>query len=332
MSSINSQSTNNSYVSLQKYHAFSENTLYSTFISENINKFDARLNMSKFLTGKELEKVVYDIIWEAQDNLIIISPFIKLDDYFKKLFENHLNNPHLNIKIVFGKNEENKQKSLRKEDFDFFKKFLNISIIYVNNLHAKYYGNEKKGLITSINLYDYSFKNNIEFGVYSEVNLISKFTNSPDQEAWEAAHEIAETNEAIFIKRPVYEKRLLSSLLGKSYIKSDILLDDTERFYRGQYKRERNKIQIITDFPTELEIGYQQLKRPEREIQHNNIQGFCIRTGINIPFNPNRPYSNEAYKSWSNWNNWDFPEKFCHKTGKSSLGKTSMRNPVLYNE
>ena len=66
--------------------------------------------MSKFLTGKELEKVVYDIIWEAQENLIIVSPFIKLDDYFKKLFENHLNNPRLNIIIVFGKNEGNKQK------------------------------------------------------------------------------------------------------------------------------------------------------------------------------------------------------------------------------
>ena len=58
------------------------------------------------------------------------------------------------------------------EDFDYFKEFKNISIVYVPTLHAKYYANESKGVITSLNLYDYSFKNNIEFGVVSERSLL----------------------------------------------------------------------------------------------------------------------------------------------------------------
>jgi len=28
---------------------------------------------------------------------------------------------------------------------------------------------------------------------------------------------------------------------------------------------------------------------------------------------------------------YDFQESFCHGTGKPSYGKTSMRNPILYN-
>lgn len=141
--------------------------------------------MAKFVTGQELEKDIYDIIWYAKETLLIVSPFIKLDDYFKKLFEKHINNPKIHIIIIFGKNEENVSRSLSKTDFDFFKKFLNISIIYVPNLHAKYYGNESKGIISSINLHDYSFKNNIEFGIFTENNLLTQYAKTADQEAWQ---------------------------------------------------------------------------------------------------------------------------------------------------
>lgn len=41
--------------------------------------------MAKFITGEELEKAIYDIIWDAERDLLIVSPFIKLDDYFKRL-------------------------------------------------------------------------------------------------------------------------------------------------------------------------------------------------------------------------------------------------------
>ena len=132
--------------------------------------------MTKFITGQDLEKAIYDIIWEAEDTLLIVSPYIRLDDYFKKLFEKHIYNPRVHLLIVFGKNEREISRSLSKDDFDYFKKFLNVSVVYVPNLHAKYYSNELKGVITSLNLYDYSFRNNIEFGVYSETNLLNAFS------------------------------------------------------------------------------------------------------------------------------------------------------------
>lgn len=259
-----------------------------------------------------------------------MSPFIKLDDYFKKLFDKHINNPKLHFLIVFGKNEKEVSKSLSKADFEYFKKFLNISIVYVPNLHAKYYGNETKGVITSINLYDFSFKNNIEFGVYSEVTILNSFTTSTDKDAWQTCHQIADDNEAVFIKRPVYEKKILSALLGKSYIKSDTLLDVTDKFYGSFFSKNKNgDVKKITDFPDYLELGSQQTERPTRNEIENISSGFCIRTGDKIPFNPKRPYSDKAYRSWAQYSNMDYKEKFCHKTGKESFGKTSMRNPIL---
>ena len=67
---------------------------------------------------------------------------------------------------------ENVSRSLNYEDFEFFKDFPNIGIVYIPNLHAKYYSNEKIGLVTSINLLDSYFKNNIEFGVLGEASLL----------------------------------------------------------------------------------------------------------------------------------------------------------------
>ncbi|MDR6762701.1 hypothetical protein J2Y38_002912 [Flavobacterium sp. 2755] len=285
--------------------------------------------MTKFITGKELEKVVYDIIWEAKNTILIVSPYIKLDDYFKRLFDKHTNNPKIHILIVFGKNEGEVSRSLSKDDYDYFKKFLNVTIVYVPKLHAKYYGNEKKGVITSINLYDFSFKNNIEFGVYTEQNILGSFNKSADQEAWNTCWEIAHNNEAVFVKRPLYEKKLLSAFLGKNYIKSDILHDVTDNFYHNfrNYKQ-RTLIKKLGDFPDELELGSEVSLRPERDEEIIRF-GFCIRTGNKIPYNPNRPFSDKAYKSWVQFGNVNYPENFCHKTGNPSNGKTSMRNPIL---
>ena len=285
--------------------------------------------MGKFITGKNLENAVYEIIWEAEQNLLIVSPFIKLDDYFIRLFDNHLNNPNLHILIVFGKNEREINRSLSKNDFDYFRKFLNISIVYVPNLHAKYYGNEKKGVITSMNLYDYSFKNNVEFGVYSETNILSKFTKNADHEAYQACYDLAEKSEVIYIKRPVYEKKLLSSLLGKNYIKSDVLHDTTDKFYSSLNRNKLSDIKTLNDFPFELELGAESKSRPKREEIENPTNGFCIRTGEQITFNMKKPFSYQAYRSWASFGNENYPENFCHRTGKPSHGKTSMRKPIL---
>jgi hypothetical protein len=78
--------------------------------------------MAKFIIGKKLDDTICDIIWGAEEELVIVSPFIKLDEYFKKLFDRHVNNPKLHLLIVFGKNEGDVKKSLSKDDFDYFKK------------------------------------------------------------------------------------------------------------------------------------------------------------------------------------------------------------------
>ena len=306
--------------------------------------------MSKFLTGEELFKSVYDIIWDAENTLLIVSPYIKLDDYFKQLFDHHLHNHQLHLILVFGKNEMNVKKSMSEMDFGYFKQFPNVSIVYVPNLHAKYYGNEKKGVITSINLYDYSFKNNIEFGVFSEQSIFNRFSSSADNDAWNECMELAEDNETIFIKRPVYKikKSLLTS--GKDYMRSETLHDATKDFY-GVKRNHSDSGKRLYDFEEELEVDSDRLVRPERNntessssgkkplkkenttppisLDKNSKIGYCIRTGEEIDFNPEKPMSDKAFKMWNKYGDKDYQEKYCHFSGEHSNGETSFSKPIL---
>ena len=291
--------------------------------------------MSKFLTGEELNKTIYDIIWEADRELLIVSPFIKLDDYFKQLFEKHKYNHRLHITIVFGRNEARPSKSLRKEDFEFFKQFKNISIIYCPPLHAKYYANDTDGLLTSINLYDASFRTNVEYGVYFPVKLSDLLISNAEAKAYNYTHELIKQHSAVFIKRPVYDKGLLS----KSYIESSVLYDATDKILSlSRWNTEPKR--YLTEFPEEVNAN-EFRERPERNMAQTEPtsgflcgarekpKGYCIRTGREIPFDLSRPMSYDAFQSWNQYKNKDYPENYCHKTGIKSNGKTSKRNPIL---
>lgn len=302
--------------------------------------------MAKFLTGKNLEDVIYDIIYKAENVLLIVSPYIRLDGYFKNLFDNHQHNPKIHIIIIFGKNEGRVEKSLSADDFEYFRKFHYITIVYVPSLHGKYYGNDREGVVTSINMHDYSFTHNIEFGVHHQTSIFDSIKESTDQAAWNYCREMTDNNDVILAKRPVYEKKLLG--LSKNFLKSETLFDATRNLLSNlSYEKKR-----INDFPEFIEFGksqqserlsreefnqsaqpVQKPQQPEKTQPKNNPSstetGYCIRTGKPIPFNTLRPFSYDAYKSWAAYGNPDFPEKYCHRTGKPSFGKTSMSKPVL---
>jgi phosphatidylserine/phosphatidylglycerophosphate/cardiolipin synthase-like enzyme len=59
------------------------------------------------------------------------------------------------------------------------------------------------------------------------------------------------------------------------------------------------------------------------------VTGYCIRTGVEIPFNIEKPFCYEAYKSWRQFENGDYPEKYCHFSGEPSNGETCFNKPIL---
>lgn len=287
--------------------------------------------MSTFLTGKALEEKLTDIIWGAKKYVAVISPFIKLDSFVRQVFDKVKSNPEVHLILVFGKNEGYKQKSLCKEDFEYFKEFKNISILYNKNLHAKYYCNENEGLITSLNLYDYSMINNIEFGVHFIDNILNPTDKLFKQSENYTDELIFEKCEVVFTKEPFYTDKYFG--LKKEYTNSMITYDISDDFFKGK-KYEIKYLNDIDKIAEKQENTFFEKPIRENAIEKNIVNkkkenGYCIRTGVQIPYNQERPFCLQAYKMWSKYENPNFPENYCHKTGVKSNGKTNMAHPVL---
>lgn len=126
--------------------------------------------MGYFLNREELIDKLHKVLDKAKKELIIVSPYINLSDNIKISLKKLKANDRLKVRILFGKNGDKKEKSLSKEDYLFLAEFNNIEIRYNEALHAKYFANEKSGVVTSLNLHEHSIKTNLEVGSAYDYN------------------------------------------------------------------------------------------------------------------------------------------------------------------
>lgn len=133
--------------------------------------------MAKFLNTSATNYFLEELIKDAKDRLILISPFLKLNDRIKELLADK-NRLKIDVRIVYGKSE------LQPEEINWLKELTYIRTSFCKNLHAKCYMNEELCIITSLNLYEFSQINNNEMGV-----LIRR---SDDAELYKDAYEEAQ--------------------------------------------------------------------------------------------------------------------------------------------
>ncbi len=114
--------------------------------------------MAKFLNTSATNYFLEELIKNAKDRLILISPFLKLNDRMKELLADK-NRLKIDVRIVYGKSE------LQPEEINWLKELTYVRTSFCKNLHAKCYMNEELAIITSLNLYEFSQINNNEMGV-----------------------------------------------------------------------------------------------------------------------------------------------------------------------
>ena len=197
--------------------------------------------MAKFLTGHELNFELGKLLESAEGQIVLISPYIKLHERYASILKIKKDYPEIEIIIV--------SRSMKQEDFNFFKDFPNIEIRYEKRLHAKYYANESYAILTSMNLYDYSQDVNIEAGVMTKATMLGNITSNIitnvtgiddfDNTAWNYFLIVIEQSELLFKKVPVYEKTMFG--FAKKYITSKTDVDQLTEFFENRPKYENNK-------------------------------------------------------------------------------------------
>lgn len=115
--------------------------------------------MAKFLDTTGVSYHLQQLINKANEKLILISPYLKINDRIKESLEDK-NRLKIDIRVVYGKNE------LQPDENNWLKSQTSIRSSFCKNLHAKCYLNENEAIITSMNLYEFSQLNNNEMGIY----------------------------------------------------------------------------------------------------------------------------------------------------------------------
>lgn len=133
--------------------------------------------MAKFLNTSATNFFLEELIKNAKERLILISPYLRLNDRIKELLEDK-DRLKIDIRIVYGKSD------LHPEEIKWLQKLDYVRLSFCKNLHAKCYLNESECIISSLNLYEFSQINNNEMGI-----LVRKYE---DDEVFKDAYEEAQ--------------------------------------------------------------------------------------------------------------------------------------------
>ena len=272
--------------------------------------------MIEVVQGHILNERLDEIIRNATERLMLVSPYIRLHHRTVDALKLLKQTPEIRLTVCFGKAEGQYEKSFHTDALVLLKEMPNIRIVYEERLHAKFYANDNASLFTSMNLYDYSVDNNIEVGVFAADE--SRSGRKLAVEGWDYFIEVIDNAVEIFDRRPNFEKGFLGLTQGR-YIDSTTLRDDLQAAPEVRKFTRPKKAVVNPTFETDI--------KPKKA--SSTLMGYCIRTGEEIPINRDEPMSPRAFKSWVRFEDEEYPEKYCHFSGEPSDGQTSMAKPIL---
>lgn len=162
--------------------------------------------MAKFLTTRGTAYEVENIINNAKKSLVLVSPYLKIS---APLFQTLQDADRRDVKImlVYGKDE------LEPREGSKLAQLTNLSVHFLENVHAKCYFNEESMVITSMNLHEFSEQNNREMGVL--------ITAKDDEDVFKEARKEAE-----LIVRSSQKKGLKSTVERPSVVRTSTVRTD----------------------------------------------------------------------------------------------------------
>ena len=151
--------------------------------------------MAKFLNTSATNYYLEELIKQARERLIIISPFLKFNDRIKELLADK-DRMKIDVRVVYGKSE------LAPQEINWLRSLDFVRTSFCQHLHAKCYLHEHAAIITSMNLYDFSQINNNEMGVYIQREQEPELY----QDAYEEAQRLIRVSEQVRLSaEPVEE-------------------------------------------------------------------------------------------------------------------------------
>ncbi len=164
--------------------------------------------MAELLINSKITSCLEELIRDAKEYLILVSPYLQLSDRIKNLLTYKVRQK-IKIRVIYGKEK------LKSDEYNWLNQHGNyIQTIFCEHLHAKCYLNEESCIITSLNLYEYSQVNNYEMGIFirrSEDTDLYKSTLKEVHFLIESRQELEILNKAIVIRMESAQQSRVSS-------------------------------------------------------------------------------------------------------------------------
>lgn len=211
--------------------------------------------MAKFLNTSGTNFFLEELIKNAKERLILISPYLRLNDRIKELLEDK-DRLKIDIRIVYGKSD------LHPDEIKWMQKLDFVRLSFCKNLHAKCYLNESECIISSLNLYEFSQVNNNEMGIlirkyedndvfkdaYDEAQRIIRISDEVritlDEIKAETKEQDVSSNESEEIDTPKFSKLTTAKLATKLGMKTPDLM---EKLVSRGYLKFENEKHYLTD-------------------------------------------------------------------------------------
>ncbi|BAS31154.1 phospholipase D-like domain-containing protein [Dehalococcoides mccartyi] len=252
--------------------------------------------MAEFLTTHAVAYNIENIIINAKELLVLISPYLQLSKtFYERIRDAH--NKGVQVVIIYGKDQ------LKPEEKVQLNSLPNVDIYFCENLHAKCYFNDYSMIITSMNMFEFSEKNNREMGI-----LIQKDTD------------IVVFNKALGEVKSIIDSSQKIPLTNVTPKKSSRTIDQIE-----SKKSDSAKKPIKMDFNLKTDLGQLFQGALSSILGADKLDAYCIRCKAKIPYDARHPLCDACYPEWASYKNREYKEEFCHKCGKRS--KTSYAYP-----
>ena len=225
--------------------------------------------MIDLIRDHDIPSEILNLIDFSEEYVVIISPYINLWGHLTDKLEDTINRGVV-IKWYY---REGDVKTSVVNQLDK----MGLKMKGIKNLHSKLYLSEKMGVMTSMNLYEFSSKNNREVGIVTDQRRLLKDFKYYIEELL--------TNEDIIPKKSFLDKVM------------DSFSDEEE----GKTEK----------------VEFKKSNKPTLESTQSNDDGYCIRCSDSISYNVKSPYCKKCYKSWNKYKNKGYEEKHCHQCSKN---------------
>jgi len=236
--------------------------------------------MNKVISDSYINSDLLKLIEDSEKYLVLVSPYLKLWGHLETQIENSVKRG-VDVQLWYRSDKEKEY----KKTYDKLSK-MGVKVGKIDTLHSKLYLSEKQGLMTSMNLHDFSKSNSREIGILTdERKMLSQFKEYIEK----------------LTQRPIIQKKSLFDM-GKNFLVNQLSEEKPvpkPDFKRTQIQQNGHCIRCSESIPYDMKSPYckKHFKSWNKYKNEEYEEKFCHKCSKSHKTSFSKPICYSCFKS-----------------------------------